>query len=222
MFFFFCSHPLSVPLLCPHTSPQPIFLPLSPSSTLIFPLPLNLQLDDDELPHPHHSLHHHTHRHSPHPHQNVSSDIQGSPNPNTAVVTIIADPPPPPPVSDSLMPEPKKMKLTPSLPSVMSKPPVIAGLMGNCSSNGGISHNSQSLSRSEVDAVKQLITGKWTSLLYASDQVPQTYLAAVHVVSLLCLGSPDHLWVYQAKEGTARGMRRTRSRFYWILRLVML
>ena len=55
------------------------------------------------------------------------------------------------------MPEAKRLKLTPPLPPIGSKPPVIAGLMGN----GGISHNSsQGLSRSEVDAVKQLITGE--------------------------------------------------------------
>lgn len=55
------------------------------------------------------------------------------------------------------MPEAKRLKLTPPLPPIGNKPPVIAGLMGN----GGINHNnSQGLSRSEVDAVKQLITGE--------------------------------------------------------------
>lgn len=70
------------------------------------------------------------------------------------------------------MPEAKRLKLTPPLPpSIGSKPPVIAGLMGN----GGISHNnSQGLSRSEVDAVKQLITGYRESAAFlqrAADQL---------------------------------------------------
>ena len=149
-----------------HCWPISLSLSLSLSHSLTHSLTpytythLMFQLDDEDLPHhPHHPPHphnpHHSHTHPhPHPLPSTSPDLQSS-NPSTAVVTIIADPPQ---VTDSLMPEAKRLKLTPPLPpSIGSKPPVIAGLMGN----GGISHNnSQGLSRSEVDAVKQLITGE--------------------------------------------------------------
>lgn len=92
----------------------------------------------------------HSHTHGPSPEAQSTNN-----NPSTAVVTIIADGPQL--TDDGMPPDPKRMKMMNSI--VPSKPPVLPGLTA-----AGAAANSQSLSGSEVQAVKQLITGKYLHL----------------------------------------------------------